>query len=265
MDKIITLDRAYGPQANISKEDAMGFATRLPAFGAWVTKLASTYGANLTSITILDVYPFGPAKTATRGFVTANVAATKAGKPVSGFAFIRGGAVAVLVILVDEAGQEYVVTTLQPRVPGGELDYEEIPAGMLDGVGKFASVAVKELNEELELSITADKLVKLSDMYPSIGGSDEMITMYVFKGLMAADKIAEFKGKHTGEPSENEQIITKLRSYSEFKAACLSGIITDAKAQLALGLYELKKHEIPMVGGGKRNRKSKKNRKNRKN
>jgi ADP-sugar diphosphatase len=261
MDKVITLDKAYGPQANISKEDAMGFAMRLPAFGAWVTKLASNYGANLTSITILDVYPFGPATKAERGFVTANVAAKKGGKPVSGFAFIRGGAVAVLVILVDETGNEYVVTTLQPRVPGGELDYEEIPAGMLDQKShEFASVAVKELREELELIIPEDKLVKLSDMYPSIGGSDEMITMFVFKGEMSADKIAEFKGKHTGEPSENEQIITKLRTYDEFKAACLSGEITDAKAQLALGLYELKFPKKQMVGGRKRkNRKTRKN------
>lgn len=267
MDKITTVPgrEMFGPNGNISSADAKAFASRLPAFTKWATKVAGNF-KELTEVKILDVYPFGPAATAQRGFVMADVKAMKGGKPVSGFAFIRGGAVCVLVILQDETGQEYVVTVMQPRVPGGELNYEEIPAGMLDtSTSEFASVAIKELKEELGLAIKESDLVKLSDMYPSIGGCDEMITVFVYRGKMSKAAIDEFKGKHTGEPSENEQIITKLRTYDDFKVACRSSEITDVKAQVAIGLYEMLKAEkgadaVPIVSSmaGGRRRKVKK-------
>ena len=265
MEKVKLIEgRVYGPAGNIAGATAVDFAKRLPAFKKWVEKLVGSYGANLSEIFILDVYPFGPADKATRGFVMANVVATKNGSRVSGFALIRGAAVCVLVILQDETGKEYVVTTTQPRVPGGEIDYEEIPAGMMDNDSNFASVATKELEEELHFKIKSSELVKLSDMYPSIGGCDEMITTFVYRGKTTGAVIAEFKGKHTGEPNESEQIVTKLRTYDEFKTACRNGEITDAKAQLTLGLYEMLKAEkgpdaVPAVAiaaptGGKKTR-----------
>lgn len=259
MDKVTAVvGRQFGPGGNIPAELAIGFAKRLPAFQNWVSKLASSYGAGLQGITILEVYPFGPADKAMRGFVMANVVATYAGKPVSGFAFIRGGAVCVLVILQDpDTKVEYVVTVRQPRVPGGEVSYEEIPAGMIDTGKNFASVAIKELEEELGLKISESDLVKLSDMYPSIGGSDEMITTYVYRASMPHDKIEEFRGKHTGAADENEQIVTVVRTYDDFKNACRTGGITDAKAQLVLGLYEMMKAErgpdaVPLRGAARR-------------
>ncbi len=71
---------------------------------------------------------------------------------VPGIVFMRGGAVSVLVVLRCE-GRRYVVLCRQPRVPVGNTAFPEIPAGMLDGSGKFAGVAAKELQEETGIEI----------------------------------------------------------------------------------------------------------------
>ena len=50
----------------------------------------------------------------------------------SGIVFMRGGAVAILCILIEaETGKEYSLITLQPRIPAGYSDFAEIPAGMV--------------------------------------------------------------------------------------------------------------------------------------
>ena len=55
---------------------------------------------------------------------------------VPGIVFMRGGAVAVLVILECE-GKEYTILTYQARVPVACSAVPEIPAGMLDAKGNF--------------------------------------------------------------------------------------------------------------------------------
>ena len=59
---------------------------------------------------------------------------------VPGIVFMRGGAVGILVILECE-GVEYTIVTYQARVPVGDHNLPEIPAGMLDGSGNFKGVA----------------------------------------------------------------------------------------------------------------------------
>jgi ADP-sugar diphosphatase len=71
---------------------------------------------------------------------------------VPGIVFMRGGAVGVLVILHCE-GREYTILTCQARVPVGDSNLPEIPAGMLDGSGNFKGVAAQELEQECELAI----------------------------------------------------------------------------------------------------------------
>jgi len=242
-DKVVANDRdTFGPAGTISKADALAFANRLAAFKNWKSKLETNFGPGFKQIKLLEVYPFGPAKTATRGFVMADAIVEKGGKPVSGFAFIRGGAVAVLPILENEAGEKYVLTLLQPRVPGAEKDYEEIPAGMLDG-GAFGGVAAKEMEEETGLKIRETDLTPLSLMYPSIGGCDENIKVFLYRAKISDAAMEELKGKATGNPDENEMIITKVTPYEEFKRSCLTSQISDVKAQVALGMYEMMKSE----------------------
>ena len=263
----------FGPGGNIPKADAMTFAYNLPSFKNWKDKLESSFGKDFKGINIMDVFPFGPAKTARAGFVIANASVSKGGKPVPGFAFIRGGAVAVLPIVENESGEKFVVTLIQPRVPGAEKDYEEIPAGMLDG-GAFGGVAAKEMKEETGLTVKESDLTPLCLMYPSIGGCDENIKVFLYRAKMSDTALNELKGKATGNPDENEVIITKLRSYDDFKQACLTSKITDVKAQVALGMYEMMMSTMKdmegkdwkpivsaMAGGRRRKAKAKKTRK----
>jgi ADP-sugar diphosphatase len=52
------------------------------------------------------------------------------GISIPGISFLRGGAVAILMILECE-GKEYCLLTQQPRLPIGEFPSLEIPAGMV--------------------------------------------------------------------------------------------------------------------------------------
>jgi len=62
------------------------------------------------------------------------VVENKKKEPLTNVVFLRGGAVAVLIILrpSDSPDERYVVMTEQPRIPAGSLNFMEIPAGMLD-------------------------------------------------------------------------------------------------------------------------------------
>ncbi len=76
---------------------------------------------------------------------------------VPGIVFMRGGAVSILPILQCD-GQRHVLLCRQPRLPVGLAQFPEIPAGMLDGSGKFSGVAAKELEEETGIVIRDDQV-----------------------------------------------------------------------------------------------------------
>ena len=48
----------------------------------------------------------------------------------------------------------------QARVPVGDHNLPEIPAGMLDGKGDFKGVAADEIQEECHIVISKDELVR---------------------------------------------------------------------------------------------------------
>lgn len=115
-----------------------------------------------------------------------------------GIAFLRGGSVAVLMVLRPEGTKDerYVVMTEQPRIPAGSLRFLEIPAGMLDGQKGFTGKAANEIEEETGIKIRAEELIDLTGlalknskvqddlrpaMYPSPGGSDEFIPIYLWE------------------------------------------------------------------------------------
>ena len=96
------------------------------------------------------------------------------GVKVPGIVFMRGGAVAILVVLFDETGTRRVLICKQPRVPCGQSAFPEIPAGMLDGEGKFSGVAAKELQEETGLVITEDEVCS-NGIKPSLDPSGAVL------------------------------------------------------------------------------------------
>jgi len=190
----------------------------------------------LKSVHVQSVDKFGPRV----GFVKFKAVVEKDGKEIPGITFMRGGAVAILPILHLKK-EDYVLTTIQGRVPIGRL-FMEIPAGMIDNNGDFKGQAAKEMEEETGLIIKTDKLKDLTElaygseykgMIPSAGGCDEFIRLYLYEEKITEAKFKELEGKCTGVLEHGELIKLKLVKYDD-----LWHSTSDAKALSALLLYE---------------------------
>lgn len=121
------------------------------------------------------------------------------GTELPGIAFLRGGSVAMLMILrpKDSRDERWVVLTEQPRVPAGSLKFVEIPAGMIDDAKTFGGAAAKEIFEETGFTLPESELIDLTElalrrsvmsepsmknaMYPSPGGSDEFMPIFLWE------------------------------------------------------------------------------------
>ncbi|CAO3679546.1 unnamed protein product [Umbelopsis vinacea] len=158
------------------------------------------------------------------GFVKfkADVELKETGKKVPGIVFMRGGAVSMMLILRASDSKDKgdrVVFTLQPRVPVPSMRMPELPAGMLDGSGNFSGTAAKEIEEETGLKIEEHELVDLTELaygdswrgvYPSSGGSDEFLRLFVCVKSLPSKEIDELEGKLTGLRDHGEAITLKL-------------------------------------------------------
>ncbi|XP_022969883.1 nudix hydrolase 14, chloroplastic [Cucurbita maxima] len=168
------------------------------------------------------------------------------GKKVPGIVFARGPAVAVLILLSCE-GETYAVLTEQVRVPVGKLMLE-LPAGMLDDdKGDFVGTAVREVEEEIGIRLKLEDMVDLTGfldpstgcrVFPSPGGCDEGIGLFLYRGSASKETIAELQGKETGLRDHGELIKVHVVPYEK-----LWRVTADAKALMAIGLYEMAKKE----------------------
>ncbi|KAK3372318.1 hypothetical protein B0H63DRAFT_291922 [Podospora didyma] len=182
-----------------------------------------------------------------------------AGETLPGAVFMRGPSVAMLVILQPDdvavgSDERYVLLTVQPRVAAGSLEFVELPAGMVDEVGNFAGTAAREIQEELGLEIPSSELKCLSElatasneavtlvqdgnlpraMYPSPGGCDEYIPLFVHERRVPREQLREWTGRLTGLREEGEKITLKLvRMQDLWKEGA-----RDAKCLSALALWE---------------------------
>lgn len=125
----------------------------------------------------------------------------------------------------QEKGKSAILT-IQPRIPAGSLAFAEIPAGMLDDSGTFAGGAAKEIEEETGLSVQQSELIDMTSLaletaqddgetlqkavYPSAGGSDEFIPLFLCKKRMPRKEIEELRGKLTGLRDHGEKITLKI-------------------------------------------------------
>lgn len=200
--------------ANITEEQLRTW----PAFKTWTSTLRSNLEAQyedsehtfnddpyvLRSIEIQSVDWFGHSKI---GFVKLMASIrNSSGKSLPGVCFLRGGSVAMLMILrpKDSRDERWVVLTEQPRVPAGSMKFLEIPAGMIDDSKTFGGAAAKEIEEETGFRIPASELIDLTAlalqrskmwepsmqnaMYPSPGGSDEFIPIFLWEKVSLSEK-----------------------------------------------------------------------------
>lgn len=176
----------------------------------------------------------------------------KISKNLPGIAFLRGGSVAMLMILrpKDSREERYVVLTEQPRLPAGSLQFLEIPAGMLDKERNFSGAAAKEIEEETGFKIPHAELVDMtalalfnsshpekslqSAMYPSPGGCDEYIALFLWEKELDRQEIEDLRGRLMGERTQNEMITLRIRDYEDLWREGAR----DAKTLAAWALYE---------------------------
>ncbi|KAK4135839.1 hypothetical protein BT67DRAFT_376377 [Trichocladium antarcticum] len=222
----------------------------------------------LHSITVQSHDLFGRPPHARVGFVklTTHIA-NAAGETLPGAVFLRGPSVAMLVMLLPDDGptiarggkeedeeeeERYVLLTVQPRIAAGSLGFVELPAGMVDEAGNFRGAAAMEIREELGMEIAARELVCLSDLvggeggeggeggllpwavYPSPGGCDEYVPIYMHERRVPRAQLGEWEGKLTGLREHGEKITLRLvRMRDLWRVGA-----RDAKSLAAVALWE---------------------------
>jgi ADP-sugar diphosphatase len=177
------------------------------------------------------------------------------GEFLPGAIFLRGASVGMLVVLqpddlpAESQEEKHVLLTVQPRIAAGGLGFVELPAGMVDK-GTFGGTAAREIKEELGLDIPEDELTNLTElaiaesgedgerfpraMFPSAGGCDEYIPIFLHQKKVPRNQLTEWTGKLTGLRDDGEKITLKLVKLEDL---WVEGA-RDAKALAACALYD---------------------------
>ncbi|KIW96863.1 uncharacterized protein Z519_02254 [Cladophialophora bantiana CBS 173.52] len=273
--------------SSLTKDQLLSF----PAFKTWLNTLQRSLSLQYSSAT----HPFHQSPYSLRsievqsvdffsghrlGFLKLKATVTNdKGESLPGSVFMRGGSVAMLIILTPLPSrsseqslpttskalpvaeeEEYAILTVQPRIPAGSLNFVELPAGMIDDSGTFAGAAAKEIQEETGLEISSDELVDMTQLassstvtstgpgpqedtpeeqlqsaiYPSPGGSDEFIPIFLARKTLPRPQIETLKGKLTGLRDHGEKITLRIVRLNEvWKVAW-----RDGKTLAAMALYE---------------------------
>ncbi|KAG7009403.1 nudix hydrolase 14, chloroplastic [Physcia stellaris] len=248
---------------DLQKDQLLSF----PAFKNWLSTLQHslslqnnenhTFNAapyKLRKIDIQSVDFFGGGRI---GFIKLmSEVSNDQGEKLPGSVFLRGGSVGMLLILQpddtpeDSETDKQVILTLQPRIPAGSLSLAELPAGMLDDSGTFAGGAAKEIEEETGLKIPENELTDLTSLaipsgsdkeeqlqqafYPSAGGCDEFIPLFLWQKRVPRETLKEWQGKLTGLREHGEKITLMLCPLE--KLWKFGG--RDAKALAGYALYQ---------------------------
>lgn len=159
-----------------------------------------------------------------------------------------------MLILLDSEGEIYTVLTEQARVPVGKRILE-LPAGMLENDrGDFIGTAAREVEEETGIHLNLQDMVDLTAfldpstgcrLFPSPGGCDEEISLFLYKGSVSKETITQLQGKKTGLRERGELIKVHVVPYEK-----LWRVTADAKTLSAIALYEMAKKEglLPPAG-----------------
>lgn len=125
---------------------------------------------------------------------------------------------------------------------------------MLDDSATLSGAAAKEIQEEIGMTIHEDELIDLTSlalrgsqtnaddtqetlrdaMYPSAGGCDEFMTIFLHRTRVPREQLESWKGKLTGLRDEGEKITLKLVKYQDLWRVGAR----DSKVLAACALYD---------------------------
>ncbi|GAB3279522.1 hypothetical protein GCM10027347_54300 [Larkinella harenae] len=131
--------------------------------------------------------------------------------------FIKGHAISIVVVLIDEkSGDKFVLLVRQRRVCNGSRTYEH-PAGMVEDDEEPLAVAVRELEEETGLQATPDEIIPLGSKpwFSATSTSDEALFFFYCERSMPGSAIQALHGKQMGKASENEQTELHIATFPE--------------------------------------------------
>lgn len=136
---------------------------------------------------------------------------------------VHPGAVAVVPLLANGN----VILERQFRYPLHRV-FIELPAGKIDPGEDILVTGQRELMEETGYS--ASEWIKLSQVHPCIGYSNEVIHIYLARGLL----------KGARQPDEDESLEVFEASFADCLTMIERGEITDSKTIVAL--YQAEKY-----------------------
>ena len=136
---------------------------------------------------------------------------------------VHPGAVIIVPLIEDAAGELQVVLERQFRYPVGQVMIE-FPAGKRDGAEELQLCAQRELREETGYSAAAWARAGL--LHPAIAYSTEFIEIWFARGLTA--------GQRQLDPGEFLDVFTATPA--QLLQWCWDGSVTDAKT-LAAALW----------------------------
>lgn len=128
------------------------------------------------------------------------------------------------VVPVDEAGNVYLVRQFRAPIDRVLL---EVPAGKLDFKGEDRLLAAKRELEE-ETGLTARSWTHLTDIVTTPGFSDELISLYLARDLVAGQS----------HPDDDEFLNLVKVPLAELVAMIARGEVTDAKTICAVLLAD---------------------------
>lgn len=154
-----------------------------------------------------------------------------------------------LILESEETQEEFTLLVKLNSVPTANVMFPSLPAGMINNEGTFSGNMAREIKEETGLVISEKNLIDLTELaygaryqgvYPSVGGTDEFIRLFVFKQKMPLKTIQDLDAKTHGLAEENEKITLEVVPLKD-----LWRVTSDGKALAALTLYhELKKARL---------------------
>lgn len=207
-----------------------------PKFVSWIANLIQENQISMQEFHVTDVDFFGPVNPLKLGFVKGFGIASNSitGDPIPAIAFIRGDAVAVLIIVnVVETGQKYVLMCKQLRFPCGAAKIEAC-AGMIDADATVIGVVFSEVREETGFIMVESDLISLGKITPSAGGCDEAIHLYAWETTITQEEFREKERRVFGEGAY-EKIKLIFYPYDEFDD--IVDEIGDAKAECCWRRY----------------------------